>query len=509
MNKKLKKYAILITIRTILISFLIGLTGALLCEGVLYFISEMKHYEIDLLNRLLIDGGVGLVAFIVAFIFTYKGKKAKAKIIDKELRLREKVATMYELENDDSEMAHIQRADALKTIEGKQKRPFRIRFSPLPILLAVVAFVTCSISHFIPYPTVEEGTGEENNEEIDTPLPDIEEESDIKDNNIQGIIDAIQGNDKVPDEIQKEIVDNLEQLDKDLSEDETNDERDDDIEKTIEELEKEKEEALTYDKIGAALQKFESTKELGEAISSADVDKVKEVLDNLNSSFDEIEDFDERNEARHDVGQDITDALMASTVPSTDSLYKALQALARKLLDFEPHPLEETTGGGSAGGDAIPNGESGPDNLGWSREDQEKLDKEELEGALGEAKDEIEKSLEDQKEIEEAFDQAIEDLKNMMSGEQGEPPMDGGEDMDPPPMGGGAGTGETNYGADEILYDPETNTEVTYGELLSYYYGLINATLTEDEVPEELEKMIYTYFGYLFYTEKPIEGENS
>ena len=67
--------------------------------------------------------------------------------------------------------------------------------------------------------------------------------------------------------------------------------------------------------------------------------------------------------------------------------------------------------------------------------------------------------------------------------------------------GAGSGSGEIIYAADDLIYDPNTNQYVTYGELLTYYYSQAVQGMEDGSVPEDLQSLINDYFSSLYYDE--------
>ena len=72
--------------------------------------------------------------------------------------------------------------------------------------------------------------------------------------------------------------------------------------------------------------------------------------------------------------------------------------------------------------------------------------------------------------------------------------------------GGGMGGGDTVYGSDDMIYDPETGKYVTYGELLNRYFAIAQEYLGTDELTQEQKDMVTHYFEILFSGIK--EAEN-
>ncbi len=62
---------------------------------------------------------------------------------------------------------------------------------------------------------------------------------------------------------------------------------------------------------------------------------------------------------------------------------------------------------------------------------------------------------------------------------------------------GGLGSGETVYGSNDKVYDPDQNTYTEYGKLLNQYHAAIFDMFQNGLLPEELEDVFNDYFGHL------------
>ena len=71
---------------------------------------------------------------------------------------------------------------------------------------------------------------------------------------------------------------------------------------------------------------------------------------------------------------------------------------------------------------------------------------------------------------------------------------DPGSDSDP---SGSGGTGETEYGSDDMVWVPGRGY-VKYGDIIEEYYNLINQYLHSDTLTEEQKNMISAYYDILF-----------
>ena len=63
---------------------------------------------------------------------------------------------------------------------------------------------------------------------------------------------------------------------------------------------------------------------------------------------------------------------------------------------------------------------------------------------------------------------------------------------------GGLGTGDAVYGSNDLVFDPDTNTYVPYGDILNEYFGKANEQVLGGKTDEEISNAIADYFGTLF-----------
>ena len=67
-----------------------------------------------------------------------------------------------------------------------------------------------------------------------------------------------------------------------------------------------------------------------------------------------------------------------------------------------------------------------------------------------------------------------------------------------PSTDGGLGSGDAIYGSDDLIYDPDTNSYVTYGEVLNKYYAKIAELLLDGTLTEEEIEAVNEYFATLY-----------
>ena len=74
----------------------------------------------------------------------------------------------------------------------------------------------------------------------------------------------------------------------------------------------------------------------------------------------------------------------------------------------------------------------------------------------------------------------------------------GGGSSDEESGGGGAISGGTEYGSDDLIYDPYTDSYVPYGEVLDRYYALIIGSIENGNHTEEERAALMKYFSILY-----------
>lgn len=99
-------------------------------------------------------------------------------------------------------------------------------------------------------------------------------------------------------------------------------------------------------------------------------------------------------------------------------------------------------------------------------------------------------------------------LTDLTSKDLGEGGSEGKEDDEDQTIhAGGLGSGEMVYGSDDMIYDPQLDRYVTYGEVINGYYAIITEQLVDGNISAEHEQILTDYFSYLF--DSTAEDENS
>ena len=71
---------------------------------------------------------------------------------------------------------------------------------------------------------------------------------------------------------------------------------------------------------------------------------------------------------------------------------------------------------------------------------------------------------------------------------------------------GAPGTGDTLYGSKDMIYYPDDNTHIEYGDKISEFYAKVQEQLQGDDYSEEMKEAIIKYFEALYGTEYPSDN---
>ncbi len=427
-----------------------------------------------------ISGAVFVLSFVLIFgLFLRPTEKKTAQRID-GIGLRERVGTMLEYRNDPTEIARIQRTDAVHHLRRVLPEQMPWKFRKKEFVLCLVSLCLAVLMLILPYDFRLFGV---------TVSADAGEQAQI----VRSLIEELRENLR-QSELEKAEREALEELIRELEE-ELREEAASRLEQAAEmqeaarDLQEMLEEGITRDEIGEALRQYELTEKLGEAIRDGDREAVSEALDELEDALNEDpsrtgELADTLRRALEDAGTD-----------AEDPLHAALEEFAADLEKIEEQELE---------GDAF-SGELGE--------------------AFDEAEEAIRSALERQAALEdeigrmrEALERAKDEMLGNEPGEQpgegegempgemhGEMPGDGMPGGEPPQDGmqQGDGTGSGEAGGDDLhermtepIYDPYSGS-VAYGEVFASYYAEYLDALESGDVPQELQDIMDAYFDAL------------
>lgn len=448
-----------------------------------FFTSFIYHIQIEetpLKLTCVIGSIVFVCSFLLTFIIRYPTPKKVATRMD-EIGLQERTRTMLEYRNQDTEIAIIQRKDAAEHIKNITTKQMKFRFSKREFVACITCVCLAVFMIILPYNVF--AFGEE------TSITNAEQEQIIKDL-IEQLREEVKSSelDEELKESLNEIIDNLEE---ELKNTDSELEQAAKIEQAKKEMLELLEEALTKNKIGEALQKYELTRSLGEAISNGDSEKVTSALDALETKLtDDIS-------LVATLSDHITSALSDSGVDDTDELFIALSDFATDLSSLDTQSDDFTDSLKESFDTAETAILAALEKQAVIEEAAEKLD-----DAMSDAKDEVLGNEKNDSSEEETGEEGESQEGEAPENENGEKPE--GEAPEGETPEGEAPNGEMSEGTGEEsgntmtegIYDPVSGS-VTYGEVFAAYYADYLAALEAGEVPEDLQEIIDQYFSSL------------
>ena len=252
---------------------------------------------------ILIFAGVFAVSMGLLFLLAYRPtKQSLARRLD-ELGLSERVETMLELEQSDTPAAKLQREDTVNRLRQVPPKSLRLRVSKRQAILCAV-LLTCAATLFF-VPEINLFSRHDVIDRLHQLLDDSEVTGDLHDDLSQ-------------------IIDDLEDQLKDAKNEQDYAE---DLKDAQESVQNRVDQEITKDEIGAALQKFEDLRALGEAIADGNQYGVSKALDGLQELMagDPI--------MQRTIADQIQDALEMSGTSPEDSLHQALKNMENGLRD--------------------------------------------------------------------------------------------------------------------------------------------------------------------------------
>lgn len=143
-------------------ALLFGVTAGLFAFGAAVLVMKIIN-RIGFMIPAVIFAAVFAAAAAAALVFLFPSYNYTAKKLD-DLGLKERTSTMLALAGSPTEIAALQRSDALAHLGTVEKKQLRERISTLSIILVIVALIFASVCSFIPaawFQRTEEKSAEE------------------------------------------------------------------------------------------------------------------------------------------------------------------------------------------------------------------------------------------------------------------------------------------------------------------------------------------------------------
>lgn len=474
----LKKFKRKLTLEALLKSFIIGCVSGLMLSVPVSIISFITVY--NALWIALVVFALGTAGFTALSYFRYyrtNVKKTAARVDG--VGLEERVVTMLEFADRNDAIAVRQREDARRALQNVEPKHIKIPFPKLPVIVlaatAVVAIcmMVASTVHVVKVnEAAAEGpaaAGETVETEEDKIIREMIEE-------LRKIIDEANVKTEIKDKLHA-MVDDLEAR---LYPTDSTEVKIAKISETAQEIHKILQEELSKSTIADELQKHDTTKTLGEAIESEDITKIEAAFREMYDSIAPLagaQKYDVLEQTANDILQSIEDA----TVKPDDELRKALEDLARAMLDAIPPKPED-----------VPDKDAESDKI-----------NEDIKEAFDAALDAIKDALEHQKETEDT-DQALQDAMHEAMDKLGnsdpdkEPEEEDPNDKKPDDGEEEDENGPSRPGEDgKLIYDTVLDGKTPYIDVYDDYYEWAVEMLTSGNLSDSERQMIENYLKIL------------
>jgi hypothetical protein len=497
MSDSFKKIKCKFLLNTALFSCLLGLCAAMFSVGAVLLILKLCQLKLALLYYILIGGGAFLIVFAVWFLTHFPTNKKIAKHLDENYGLGERVQTMLEFSGVDSDLTIMQREEAAERLAAlKAKRPTlkKVLCSALCVLVSVGMLLA--------------GVLVPEREKVQPVEPDEpeEQEPDFEITNWQvtalnQLMDEVNASD-LDESVKTSCVATLQSLLDGLQEKQTESVMKVAVRAAITLISGIMDGANSYSKICTQLQTKSAVSGLSTPISSAviayradgtsisQLSQVEQISATLSENISPILSEGVKFLSDGTVGlrgnnltnklktytEALTTVLADSGVAETDGLYGAVSSLNA---GFNTVISSISVGGYTVA--ALQNLVVVACN-GFATEATEALSVQAYNYVMG---DYINARLVS------IFDISDDADDNTSSDDQS-----GGEEEKN--SSGGYGDKNENYGSDDLIFYPDEETYVKYGEVLDAYFAKMQEIISNGDLSEELVKYIGNYFDILY-----------
>lgn len=272
----------------------------------------------------MLTGIITAVGFIISLFMTPKNQSA-ALFIDSK-GLYERTITALELIDDDSELSHMQKKDALYHLKNMDiKKEIKILIPKKVLAICGLLAVLILISGFIPNPMKEKA------EELHSIKNQIQNQG----KEIEEIIKKVENNNKISMTQKKEAIEQLNKLKKEMNKDKDVNETEKALQRTENKIDmlKQKYTDADMDKIIDTFSKNKATKDLADTIKSGDRDKIKKDLKDITKSLQNLKE-DDIKKLSESIGE------LSKALKANPELAEAFSEFAQKMAEGEFGDLE-------------------------------------------------------------------------------------------------------------------------------------------------------------------------
>ena len=450
--------------------------GVSLCSaiiGCLFILTKTEVYPFSPLAAILVGVIGGILLGALTFLVIHPTDKRVARRLDNEFKLGERAQTMIEFLREDGDMIRVQREDAEQRLLGIEERSLKLRHIGKTVACLVLCLGIMVTSFIIP--AAEEPPAV-------TPPEESFELSDWQLTALTELIETVKASnmENVP---KASVVSQLTGLLSSLKSTTTVNAMKSAVIKVITEINAIVRNANSCDELSAAF---------GDAAHSA-VKSYEKPLSELNGVMlrDAMEAArqtmldDGFKQLLEEFALALSEAVEDSAIPDSDPLAAAFIGFGASLDDILSRMDSYTVNWAQEKCDVAFTGATETVNSALLRQKNNKTvgssTVHRLMDIFGIAESELPK-------------EALPDNKNQ--GEDGE--YDDKEDDDKPLEDGGYGSGEVVFGSDDMIYYPEEERYVSYGEVINLYYAMVSEKLMDGRVPESLQQFITDYFDILY-----------
>ena len=452
-------------------SLIIGVSLGLIVFSTLLILHKREVILFKPINSALVGVGVTVVAFVAVYLLLKPRDKRIAKRLDEELVLQERVQTMLAFQDSAEEMQCLQRRDADERLSAM--RTSALRFGNLWRFIAMAVLSLGMLITSLCVPAIKPPQPQDPNFDLNDwqrvslqNLIEYVEDSDMQQSPKQFTLDKLNGLLVALDEVEKESVMKSHVVQVIVAVD---------------------------DKVDKVNSSTTIRNKLGET-ADTDVIKLANALRKLqnSASVEGLSDlrtvfaYYTYQQTVASFARNVNSALEDSGYDQTDALYLAieewianLQAEADKYSSHTAQSLESAL-----------HGENGIGGIFTRFADK-------AHAALVQQKTNRRVATYVQTELMNIFKLTDEDIPELDNDDEED--FQGSQDNDDEEKGPAPGSpddGETNYGSEDLIFDPERGF-VHYGEVLTDYENIMDEWLQDDNVPEELKQMIRDYFNSL------------
>ncbi len=457
-------------------SLLVGLSVALICAGALLLLGKLNVIDDNLILALAVGGGAGLVSLIVWSIILSPGERGAARLIDRELNTKEKAQTMLAYRGVRTPMARLQREQTEKLLLKLPSAWYSVKRVWIYLTVFVLSIAFCAVAYLMPDkqtpppPTLPEAPFE---------LTEWQEAA------LEELIEYVEDS-ALRDAAKAAVTEELENLLAELREATLDRQMRSLVIGAITEISKIIDTTNTYDEIISELKKSEATgsAELAEAIGTPTAPMPSEKVEALRAIFSGG-DIDVISNSLGELGSGVAVALGRLGV-STDPLINSLTAFSDGLFVIWDNASNYDADSVQGAVDALFDSFKLSLGIGLSEQavnaDVGIYVNERLMEIFGIQKNELPPEIEEE----------IEDAESGGG-------ADGSEDEEDDEKGdsGGYGSGEVVFGSDDLIYYPDEEAYVKYGEVINEYYAKILEKIQNGEISPELAGKIMKYFESL------------